>query len=294
MSIFPKRTIRKSKVILHTSYHYKDNPKPLLVKCEMVDPLKKITSIFEKTFIHFPKNPNNYISTENGYSKGSSTFIYAKYLENKLISSENLNKILQRLPLATNDYHLIDIEPNFHLGKYLIKSSTTIQGVTLESSTLDSDYFVVEELDVTREGNDAFVINNSPEDTPFRICYFQNGSYKEYHSEVKGSSKSKVPSSFNLDNAYLLYAEDKGIVPFSNEKIIFRNPKVQYITDKHKTLVKIDENNCFEIENEVHELWSFLENIQNRKKVIELFGRKNYQILLSHNMICEKKCDKFN
>lgn len=285
MSVFPKKTARGGRIFLHTSYNFENRPHAISVKCEMINPLSVSEKLFTKDFIFFPKKKENYLRSKNSYVKGHSGLIYAKFLQHEFTSNSDLGILYQRFTMASHEYCHIEIDPSFSLGKYYIKTYTYIDGLKLQSTSQDSDYFLVEELEIESKRKGFYVVNKSPEKISFRIVYIDN--YNETVMSIEGKTELLLPPSLKLNNAFIIYAEDQKILSLFPTTLVYRNPKVQHTKFGNKTLLNLNDCDCFQIDGEMQDLWDALHLIGNKKELLNRFSKELYLELYSNNLICE-------
>ncbi|WP_291960127.1 hypothetical protein [Maribacter sp.] len=288
MSIFPKKTVVEKRITIHTSFFFKNSSKSILANFKITNPLGKVISMPNQEFFYFPKKTSNYINNKNDYCEGQSGIIYAKFLEQNLLASNNLTTLFDKFTLATHSYFSFKIDSDFPPGKYMVNSSFIIDGIQTKSNSSDVDFFLVEKLKITRNSNQIIIENLSPETTTFRIIYRSSNLEHEFVESVAGNSSYAIPSHIETDDAFLVYAEDQEIRPFFTGRISYRNPKVQYLSKRNSSFVKIDEENCFNLEGKLHEFWLSLNGFRSKESLINEFDSLVYNKLLSKKLIVER------
>lgn len=288
MSIFPKRTIKGKKIILHTALNYKGSPKLVSSKSSIINPLGKIAETIKKDYFYFPKNKHNYLEEKEQYLRGHSGLVYAHFFRNNFGKFGQFEGLFEKLSTSSHNFTEIKIGESYLPGRYQVKSNFLVNGFGLDSDTIESDLFFVDQLEFIIENNKAVLVNKSPEVTPFRIHYYDQNESKEYVSVISGNSKMEIPKIIDIKNAFLIYAEDQKIEPLFKELIVYRNPSVKFLIRKSSSLLNLNDDNAFEIKDGLHDLWTNLQGFRNRGFLIEKFGKNNYDKLLNNKLICEQ------
>jgi len=286
LSIFPKKTFPGGAIIVHSSILFNGNPRFFETKIQIISPKNVVVDLPLKQGIYFPKDSRNYYNDKGIYSEGHSGLLYSKFIQNQLTRKNGLADIFQRLTLGTHFYEVFNVDSDDCLGRYQVQSTTIVDGVKLCSSTANSDYFLVERLEIIRKKS-FFVVNHSPEKTFFRIVFFDQGKYKELLFYINGKSELKIPTKIQPESAYLIYAEDQKIIPLLKGIIVYRNPCVKYMSTNNGTILNIDDEHCFQIQGEMQDLWNALKIIKKKKDLLKNFDKEIYLELYENELICE-------
>lgn len=286
MSIFPKRTIPGKTVTIHWNFntsHLSGAHLYPLVKIGVKDPCGNITMLFENHVISFPDQKENKKESPQKLkylNKNIPLLVLADYLEGPS-KREKLIEILNNIQAGRHYYFTYTIPNDAPLGKYLIISEVHNNGNVKYSKTRLDDHFWVEKVslvNIVGKGKDrtALVCNHSEELTPVKIVRYYidyNGCMETKIEAFEMNQKETKPISISDEKVFLLYNEEREIVPLTEETSVYliKNHEILSISKKSglDCLMKKDSDEAYWLSPEAKNLWDKADGLLNKNNLSE-------------------------
>jgi len=303
MSIFPKRTLRNSRVTIHWNFntaHLKEHSICPLVRIGVQDPLGKVTWLLEKHMLALPAISKEESSKEGKFlylNKNTPLLIMADYLSGKQ-KKEKLVEILQNIQSGRHYYFSYEVPEDAPLGRYSLISTVMSSGEIRYSKTAADDFFLVEKVRIVPSaaqlevGYSVILCNESPEAIPVKIIDYEPGKavLPEQIQVFELQTMEKKEVWFYQPQAYLSYNEERELIPLltpDSSKCI-RNP---YFLELHKEaklyLLHAQTDESYELNEEQFRIWAMATGIYSRAQVRTREVEAEYDEMLEAGLLYE-------
>ncbi len=300
MSIFPKRTLQGATITIHWNFNtskLKQNHIFPLVRIGVEDPNGKVTMLLEKHILALPSPDKKKEAEEQKkllyLNKNFPLLLVASYLSGKN-TKEKLADILENIQGGRHFYFNYYVSENAPLGKYTLISEVISNGEVRYSKTAEDDFFFVEKVNIknadfkNNTGN-ALIVNESPEPTPVKVmAYFPGKEIQINDVQVfeLGAHETKEIQ-FNSPFSYLIYNEEREIIPLATNKTTLRNPHFLSVEKEEENSTYIfnrEEEEGYVLDGITRRIWQHADGLENLNTKDD---EHVYKEMLSNNIIHE-------
>ncbi|MEN7548767.1 hypothetical protein AAG747_12675 [Rapidithrix thailandica] len=305
MSIFPKRAVQGSSVVIHWNFNtsqIKEQHVLPWVRIGVQDPDGKLFMLFEEHVLGLPdpveKTMTSCSSPQLKYlNKNVPLLLLADYLSGAF-KREKLVEILENIQSGRHYYFTFDVPQNAPLGKYKLISELHMDGIVRHSKTAPDDFFFIEKVSCRKVGESgreryAVIVNHSREKTPVKLVGCRPAEAGTMRTtvnmfELEPLEERLVPLATPLN--FLLYNEERQVIPLQagSPGYLLRNQQVLQINKKNGRtyLLKKDREAAYHLTKQTKSLWQKSDGLLNIQELKE--GElKVYEELKTEGLITE-------
>lgn len=299
MSLFPIRLRPGGTITVHLRFAAKF-PGWVSRKDYLIDPKGGKSLCYERTLPCIPPSKKSLDELEliiksEQILGGAPLLMAARYLQNDFKRTDYFLDMLVGLRDETHHYYTLKIPEDALLGRYHFELEDRMNGRVFKSKTFDTDYFLVEKLDlikITTHGGNfiAFIENSSPEPVLAELCQFSADLNKEYEPRIIQLAPQSVSEIPFQEAGILMYRDRDDFLRLSTEKACLRNPIFQSVFKQGSLMIFSNDPTCkqaFELQGEAKEIWQHANGFFSRSHVRTQANSKRYDEMLQAGLIIE-------
>jgi len=287
MSIFPKRTIAGSTVTIHWNLTLPPTMETALcpyVRIGINCPDGNTYMLFEEHVLLLPSTaaPTPPALQQNGLpqylNKHTPLLVLASYLQGQQ-SREKLIDILTNLQNGRHYYFTWTVPTDAPPGKYTLLSEMHLAGSVKQSGTAAEDFFYVEQLNISKNTDNAITIHNpGPERVPAKFITYAAGHHQQPEAlEVfylePGDSRLVTTTGKSI---FLVYNEERITIPLHawQQQRVLRNQQHHYLQKEEagepvSYVLPREGNEAWRLNGRQRALWEAADGMHTRASLRE-------------------------